>query len=595
MQSELIRKQFIEFFKKGNHTEVLSSSLTPADPSVLFTTAGMQQFKQYFVGQADPEKDFGSKNTVSIQKCIRTSDIDEVGDETHLTFFEMLGNFSFGRRPGEASSQEGGYFKQEAIQYSFNFITKELGQKIDYVTVFEGDGKTPRDEESEKIWRSLNITDIRYGSRKDNFWGPTGNEGPCGPTTEIYLNGVEIWNIVFNEYYQYLDGRLEKLKTLGVDTGMGLERLAVVLQGKKNVFETDLFSSLMATLPAGDERTRRIIADHVKAAVFMIADGVLPSNTDRGYILRRLIRRAVWYGKKIGMTGNNFEKVIDVVSQKYGGIYSGVLENISLIKSEFLREMERFEKTLERGVKEFNKIAYTGFITGPQSTILFTTYGFPIDLTEELAKEKGIGVDRVGFEKEFKKHQELSRVSSAGKFAGGLADHKQETIRLHTAHHLLLAALRKVLGSEVHQRGSNITSERLRIDFSFSRKMTPGEIKKVEDLVNKKIEEKLVVVRKEMPRAEAEKMGAEMEFGVKYGDIVSVYFIGSTPLRQGYAGQSKTGESFSIEFCGGPHVSNTGELGCADCANAQFAHKHFKILKEEAIAAGVRRIKAVLE
>lgn len=568
MNSGEIRQKFLDFFENRGHKIVPSSSLIPKDdPSVLFTTAGMQQFKPYFVGQADPVKDFGSKNTVSVQKCIRTSDIDEVGDDKHLTFFEMLGNFSFGE-----------YFKREAIQYAHGFITKELELKIDYVTVFAGDGEVPKDEQSETVWRELGIKDVRYGSRADNFWGPTGDQGPCGPTTEIYINGIEIWNIVFNEYYCRSDGALEKLKTPGVDTGMGLERLAAVLQKKKNIFETDLFERLMRQIPSGDERARRIVADHIKAAVFIIADGVKPSNTDRGYVLRRLIRRAVRYGRQIGMTKADLADLVDVVARIYQTSYSGILENSRVLESELGKEIEKFEKTLDRGLREFEKIAKAK-ISGADAFRLFSSYGFPIELTEELAAERGLKVDRKGFEEEFKEHQKISKTSVAGKFAGGLADHEPQTIKHHSAHHLLLAALKEVLGPHtkdfgmgIKQRGSHINSERLRMDFTFERKLTPEELKKVEDLVNQKIEEGLEVIRKEMPREEAVKIGAEMEFGAKYPETVSVYFI-----------QDKAGNVFSKEFCGGPHVKNTSELG------------HFKIFKEEAVSAGVRRIKAKLE
>ncbi len=514
-----------------------SSSLVPeGDTSVLFTTAGMQQFKPYYTGAKDALADFGTKNVATVQKCVRTGDIDEVGDDTHLTFFEMLGNFSFG-----------GYWKKEAIEYAHEFITKELGLAIDYVTVFKGENGIPKDEESVGIWQSLGIKDIREEGMANVFWGPTGDEGPCGPTTEIYINGVEIWNIVFNEYYKSKDGKYTPLDVKGIDTGMGLERLLVQVQQKKNVYETDLFN---------DEKTKeeRIIADHVKASLFLIADGVKPSNAGAGYILRRLIRRAVKFSK------SDLASEVEKIKKIYAGAY--VLDE----KGVMTAEESKFRETLNKGMKEFEK--------GTDPFVLFTTYGFPIELTEELAKEKGIKIDRADFDKKMAEHQKLSQTASAGMFKGGLANHEPATVRLHTAHHLLLAALQAVVGPSVKQRGSNINEERLRMDFVSDHKLSEEEKKKVEDWVNDKIARKLPVIRREMPLAEAEKLGAEMEFGAKYPEIVSVYFIGPSADAQG--------DAVSIEFCGGPHVENTGELG------------HFKILKEEAVSQGIRRIKAAL-
>ncbi len=535
MQSSEIRKKFLKFFEAKDHKIVLSSSLVPeGDTSVLFTTAGMQQFKPYYTGQKDPEKDFGGKNTVTAQKCIRTGDIDEVGDDTHLTFFEMLGNFSFG-----------GYWKEEAIRYAHEFITSELGLKIDYVSVFEGDAETPADDESRAIWQKIDPSlTIKNHNRADNFWGPTGDEGPCGPTTEIYINGVEIWNIVFNEYYKTKEGKYEPLEVKGIDTGMGLERLSVQVQKKNNVYETDLFNK-------EQNKEERIVADHVKAALFMITDGVKPSNTGGGYILRRLIRRAVRFSK------SPLEQEIEKIKKIYEGTY--VLDD----KGEIAKEENKFRQTLEKGMKEFER--------GADPFVLFTTYGFPVELTRELAKEKGQTIDMEDFNKKMAEHQKLSQTSSAGMFKGGLANHNEKTIRLHTAHHLLLAALQAVISSDIKQRGSNINEERLRIDFLFDRKLTDEEKKKVEDWVNEKIKAGLDVVRREMPLSEAEKLGAQMEFGAKYPDIVSVYII-----------SDKAGNAVSKEFCGGPHVKNTSELG------------QFKIQKEEAVAAGIRRIKAEL-
>jgi alanyl-tRNA synthetase len=553
MESNEIRLKFLKFFEKRGHKIIPSSSLVPNDPSVLFTTAGMQQFKPYYTSPESADKDFGNRNIVTVQKCIRTGDIEEVGDATHLTFFEMLGNFSFG-----------GYGRREAITYAYDFIVKELGLEISYVTVYKGEGIVPKDEESHVIWEELGVKDIRLDG-SDVFWGPTGDSGPCGPTTEIYCknaNGddVEIWNIVFNEYFcdgsrEKLDkseAKLKKLDILGIDTGMGLERLLATVQKKKNVYETDVFSN-------EETKEERIVADHIKASLFMISDGVVPSNTGAGYVLRRLIRRAVRFSK------NSLVLEIGKIKKIYKDAYD--LDD----KGEIEKEENRFRQTLEKGLKEFEK--------GIDPFILATTYGFPIELTLELAKEKGIEVDLEDFSKKMAEHQKLSQTSSAGMFKGGLANHNEKTIRLHTAHHLLLAGLQSVVDKNIKQRGSNITEERLRMDFLCDHKLTDEEKKKVEDFVNDKIKESLDVIRREMPLAEAEKLGAEMEFGAKYPDTVSLYFI-EEPAKDG---SSKNGKVISKEFCGGPHVKNTSELG------------HFKIQKEEAVAAGIRRIKAALE
>lgn len=549
MTSNEIRQRFLDFFAKpenGGHKILPSSSLVPeGDISVLFTTAGMQQFKPYYLAPENAIKDFGTKNVATVQKCVRTGDIDEVGDATHLSFFEMLGNFSFG-----------GYGRREAIKYAYDFITKEMNLKISYVTYYKGEGVVPADIESKNIWAELDANlDIRPDGA-DVFWGPTGNSGPCGPTTEIYCKNadgvdVEIWNIVFNEYFcdgsrEKLDAgvaSLKKLDVLGIDTGMGLERLVTIVQQKQTVYDTDLFNG---------EQTKdeRIVADHIRSAVFMISDGALPANTGAGYVLRRLIRRAVRFSNK------SLDEKIKWVGDYYGHFYK--LDD----KGEIKKEEERFRKTLESGLKEFEK--------GIDPFILATTYGFPIELTQELAQEKGVVIDMNDFNTKMAEHQKLSQTASAGMFKGGLANHNEQTIKLHTAHHLLLAALQQVLGKSVKQRGSNITDERLRIDFMFDRKMTDDEKQQVEGIVNEKIKAGLAVVRKEMPLIEAEKLGAEMEFGAKYPEMVSVYSI------------EQDGTPFSIEFCGGPHINNTNELGV------------FKIQKEEAVAQGIRRIKAIL-
>ena len=521
-----------------------SSSLIPKDGTVLLTTAGMQQFKLYYSGEKSP---YGN-NTTSCQKCFRTSDIEEVGDESHLTFFEMLGNFSFG-----------GYFKEEAIKLAKEFIDS-LNIKIDYVTVFEGDENTPKDEKSAEVWRKLGFSEkkgnLKFCNKKENFWGPTGEEGPCGPTTEIYAEGIEIWNIVFNEYY-CKNNKLEKLKIPGIDTGMGLERLALVLQKKETIFETDLFKPIIEKIKFQDKKTTRIIADHIRGACFLIADGIIPSNTEKGYILRRILRRTIRFGKSVNLIG-----VAKVVIEEYKEIYPELESNniLSVIKE----EQEKLEKTLENGLRQFEKLEK---ITGDDAFNLYQNYGFPFELTRELAEEKGIDVNENAFKEAFEKHQELSRKGMEQKFKGGLIDTSEQTTKYHTATHLLLAALRKVLDKDVQQKGSNITAERLRFDFNHDAKLTEEEVKQVEELVNQKIEEGVEVVCEEMPLNQAKKEGAVGVFGEKYGDMVKVYTIGD----------------FSKEICGGPHVERTSELG------------HFKITKQESPGAGMRRIRAILE
>lgn len=571
ISSNELRQKFLDFFKSKGHVIVPSSSLVPEnDPSVLLTTAGMQQFKPYYTGAADPLRDnhlslgkpLGNKNVASVQKSFRTSDIDEVGDDTHLTFFEMLGNFSFG-----------GYKKKEAIEYAYEFITKVLGLEIDYVSVFKGEGRVPPDTESEKIWRQVDpkLT-IKKAGRKDNFWGPTGDQGPCGPTTEIYVNpsadsagpSVEVWNIVFNEYFQQPDKTLTKLDNLGVDTGMGLERLAVVMQKVSNIYETDLFAPIMKSLPADlSDKEKRIIADHIRASVFLLADGVRPSNKESGYILRRLIRRMMTYLNKVDLKIDSkaIKHIAQTVREDYHQYYPEL--DSDLIYDEISLEVRKFRATIEHGLKI---IEGKTSITSKEAFDLYQSHGFPLELIKELVRV----VDENEFQKEFAKHQELSKTASAGMFKGGLVDQEPQTIKHHTAHHLLLAALRQVLGNHVLQRGSNVSSERLRIDFSHHEKMTPEQSQQVEEIVNKAIQDDLEVKRDEMPKVEAEKLGALAEFGAKYSDTVTVYTI-----------LNKDGSVFSREFCGGPHVGHTGEIG------------NFKIIKEEAVAAGIRRIKAV--
>jgi alanyl-tRNA synthetase len=579
MQSDEIRSRFLKFFENRGHKIIPSASLVPEnDPSVLFTTAGMHPLITYLSGESHP---MGNR-LASVQKCIRTQDIDEVGDKTHDTFFEMLGNWSLGD-----------YFKKDAIKWSYEFLTSKeegLGLDVDrlYFTCFEGNENAPKDTESANVWKSLGISEDRiyFLGAADNWWSP-GDNGPCGPDSEMFyditgslgdmtkdefINAndeqkvVEIWNDVFMEY-EKKDGKvIGKLKKQNVDTGAGLERISMVIEETDSVFETDLFVPIMNKIneftESRDERAKRIVADHVRTAVFMISQGVVPSNTHRGYILRRLLRRAVRYSDILNFKHGSLSLVAETVIEKYKNIYGELSQNAEAVKKEINKEEDKFRQTLEHGLREFEK--------GIDPFILFTTYGFPLELTVELAKEKGDIVDLEDFNKKMAEHQKLSHTSSQGMFKGGLADASEETKKLHTATHLLNAALRIVLGTHVVQKGSNITAERLRFDFSHSEKMTEEEKKRVEEIVNDKIAEKLPVTFMEIPKAEAEKI-ATHSFSEKYGDIVKVYFIGDE--KSGY---------FSREFCGGPHVKNTGELGT------------FKIQKEEAVGEGIRRIKAIL-
>lgn len=583
MGSRKIRERFLQYFRDRDHTVVSSSSLIPDDPSVLLTTAGMQQFKPYFVGDLDPVKDFGSKNTVSIQKSFRTSDIDEVGDEDHLTFFEMLGNFSFG-----------GYFKEKAIEYAYDFVTKEMELEIDFVSVFdpadvpEGDWRkdVPFDEESYSIWKDkIGIPEKKIRREGiDNFWGPTGSDGPCGPTTEIYVNGVEIWNIVFNEFYCPPTKKLEKLKTPGVDTGMGLERLVMAIQKVPTIFETYLFKPLINLLPDDlSERDKRIVADHARGIAFLISDGVRPSNKEAGYILRRLMRRVIT---------KNIDPVplFSQVVKDYGDFYPELDEKT--IISEFQNERDKFGSALQEGLKKLKKEVGEKSVFSDENLAkisfnLHQSYGLPIDVAIEEFEKKGINFNVLGvrkyFDKEFEFHQEVSRAGLEKKFGGhGLlldtgelkAKDKEEydqVLRLHTATHLLQQALRDVLGESVRQAGSDVTSKRTRFDFTYEKKLTEEELKKVEDIVNQKIKEDLPVKLVELPKEEAEKTGALHFFKAKYPAVVKVYYVGESLEN-----------AWSKEFCGGPHVDRTGVIG------------KFKITKEESVAAGVRRIRAVV-
>ena len=608
MTANELRQKYLEFFRQKDHAVIPSAPVVPEnDPTVLFTTAGMHPLVPYLMGEKHPK----GKRLVDSQKCIRTPDIDDVGDNRHLTFFEMLGNWSLGD-----------YFKREAIEWSWEFLTDKQWLGLDpqriFVTVFAGDRKmgVARDEESIEIWKEqfakvgieAGVCELGAKSQtksrifllgtEDNFWGPAGETGPCGPCTEMFydtrpeegaLDGtheelvdsfrlMEIWNDVFMEFNKTKEGKYEKLSQRNVDTGMGLERTITVLTGKKNVFDTELFEPIIKKIEeiSGKsyqenkevKRSMRIIADHLKAAVFIIADGIEPSNVERGYVLRRLIRRAIRQGHILGIDNNNFTtEVAQAVVAMYGEVYPEVKdEKVSNILSQ---EEEKFRKTLARGLKQFEKLVANGKnITGLEAFDLYQTYGFPLEMTKELAEEKGLKVDEEAFNKELKKHQERSRTASAGMFKGGLADTKEETRQLHTVAHLMLAGLRKVLGDHVHQRGSNINGERIRFDFSHPEKLTEEQKQAVENYVNEAIKSGTEVIMEEMTLEEAKRQGAEGAFESKYGDKVKVYTIGD----------------YSKEICGGPHVKNTSEIKGV-----------FRIKKEQSSSAGVRRIKAVLE
>jgi len=573
-----LKKKYIQFFLDKNHREIKNSSLIPEnDPTVLFTTAGMHPLVPFLLGQTHPS----GKRLVNVQKCIRTGDIDEVGDNVHLTFFEMLGNWSLGD-----------YWKEEAIKYSFEFLTskKYLEFPIEKlaVSVFKGDENAPKDQESANIWLSLGIPKerIAFLSKKDNWWGPAGETGPCGPDSEMfYWNSdekapkifdtkdkrwVEIWNDVFMQYDKTKNGNYINLKQKNVDTGFGFERVYAILEGKNSVYDSSLFTPIISKIKQfsknDEERSIRIIADHLRTAVFILNERVVPSNLEHGYVLRRVIRRAIRHGKLIGINNmfcSIIAKEIIKINKKE---YPTLEENRDFILKELEKEEERFDKTIMQGLRIFNKICGKD-ISGKNAFLLFQSYGFPIEMTVELAKEKKIKVDVKGYEKELEKHQELSRTATKGKFASGLADHSDKTVKLHTAAHLLHAALQKVLGKNCEQKGSNINPERLRFDFKFDRRLEDDEVKKIEDLVNSIIEEGIAVKREEMTVEEAKRLGAMGEFEHKYGENVFVYSVGN----------------FSKEICSGPHVGNTSELG------------KFKIIKQDSVGSGVRRIKAVLE
>ncbi len=594
MNSQEIRQRFLAFFEKRGHAIIPSSPLVPEnDPSVLFNTAGMQPLVPYLMGSPHPS----GARLADAQKCVRTGDIDEIGDNTHVTFFEMLGNWSLGD-----------YFKDESIKWSYELLTsKEEGFGLDpkrlYVTVFEGNDDAPRDEESAAIWKKIFADAGISGERiyflpaKSNWWSP-GDNGPCGPDTEMFYDVtgkltdgmtkeeylaaderqevVEVWNNVFMEYEKKEGKVVGKLAQKNVDTGSGLERITMAIQGKNNIFDTDLFVPVMEKIKSGathyDERAARIVADHIRTAVFMIGDGVRPSNTDQGYILRRLLRRAVRFADVLGMPQGTLVGLVPVFAEKYQGVYKNVGAQIELVTNEIRGEEEKFRKTLERGIKEFSRIPRGGSVSGVQASTMFTTFGFPFEMITELAKESGITVDEVGFREEMKKHQELSRAGAEQKFKGGLADANETTVMLHTSTHLMLAGLRKYLGDHVHQAGSNITVERTRFDFTHPEKVSRETLDKVEAYVNEAIAKKCGVTIEQMPKGEAQKRGVEGSFWEKYPDVVNVYMV-----------KASDGTVYSQELCGGPHVESTATIKGT-----------FKIIKEEAVSQGVRRVKAVL-
>lgn len=584
-----LREAYLKFFENRGHAVIPSASLIPEnDPTVLFTTAGMHPLVPYLSGEKHPS---GTRLT-NVQKCVRTGDIDEVGDSTHCTFFEMLGNWSLGD-----------YFKEDSIKWSYEFLIKELQIPVEIlaVSVFEGDSDCPRDELSASVWASLGIPRERifYLPKKNNWWGPAGVTGPCGPDTEIFIDTgkapcsadcspacscgkyIEIWNNVFMEYFKNADGSYSPLAKKNVDTGMGLERTICVLNGYESVYETELFASAIRLISklSGKSiddgivtaRAIRIIADHVRTAVMLIGDtkGITPSNVDQGYVLRRLIRRAIRYGRQLEFSGA-LSAVAEEYIKIYGEVYPEIKKNGGKIIEELDKEEARFKNALQQGLKEFEKvISYLPVkrLSGKAAFKLYDTYGFPIEITVELAKENGYEVDVEGYQKAFEEHQAASQAGAEQRFKGGLADNTETVTRLHTATHLLLAALKKLLSDNINQKGSNITAERLRFDFNFDRPLTAEELNAVEEEVNTAIKADVPVLCEEMTVDKAKNEGATGVFGDRYGELVKVYTV----------------EGYSKEICGGPHAKRTGELG------------RFKIVKEQSSSAGVRRIKAVLE
>ena len=580
MKAIEIRNKYLNFFKEHGHQVIPSAPLIPEnDPSVLFTTAGMQPLVPYLLGEKHPE---GTRLT-DFQKCVRTNDIDEVGDNRHLTYFEMLGNWSLGD-----------YFKEESIKMSFEFLTKELGIPVEKlsVTVFAGDEDCQRDEEAANAWRKAGIKEdhIYYYGKDDNWW-IAGEEGPCGPDTEMFYDTgkepcsdncqpscdcgkyVEIWNNVFMEYFKDKNG-YRKLEQKNVDTGLGLERMTMLLQGKETPFDTEIFEPIMKKLEelqkVDNIESRRIVAEHLRSSMMIIADGGRPSNLDRGYVLRRLIRRMIRHMNKLQIDLNELSTLIEININNLKEMYPDLDTKSEILKSVILEEKDKFVKTLTKGEREFekeiNKLQDTKIIPGKVVFKLYDTYGFPPEVTKELASENGFEINEKEFKDLFEEHQKKSRAGSEQKFKGGLAEQTEETIAYHTATHLLNAALKKVIGKDAHQRGSNITVDRMRFDFNCDHKLTPEEKQQVEDLVNEWIKQGIQVTKTEMSKEEAIKSGAECMFIEKYPDTVTVYTIGDV----------------SKELCGGPHVKNTSELG------------RFKIKKEESSSSGVRRIKAIL-
>ncbi len=581
-----LRRKFIEYFKEHGHKEIPSAPVVPEnDPTVLFTTAGMHPLVPYLLGEPHPQ---GTRLT-DYQKCIRTGDIEDVGDSSHLTFFEMLGNWSLGD-----------YFKKEAISMSYELLEKRLGFDMNKISVtcFEGEEGIPRDEEAASLWIDAGIPRERiyFLGRKHNWWGPAGETGPCGPDTEIFFDTgkeacgpncdpscscgkyLEIWNNVFMQYNKTKDGKYEPLKQKNVDTGMGLERVIGLLEGKKSVYETELFEAEINKINElaknSNEQSARIIADHLRTSIFMIIDGVRPSNVDQGYILRRLLRRAIRHMRKIELDTTEIGTLIETFIDKIlFEMYPETVQNKATVIEVITAEKDKFIKTLENGEKEFSKnvtkLKEQGVTKLPGDVVfrLYDTFGFPPEITDELAKENDMTIDMDAFNELFKEHQEKSRAGAEQKFKGGLADHSEQTTAYHTATHLLHKALQIVLGPHATQKGSNLTAERLRFDFANPTKLTPEELQKVEDIVNEQIQRDLKVTCEEMTLEEARESGATGLFENKYGDKVKVYTIGD----------------FSKEICGGPHVEHTGDMG------------HFKIKKEEAVSSGIRRIKAVLE
>jgi len=584
MNAKTLRCLYLDFFRAKGHTVIGGAPLIPEhDPSVLFTTAGMHPLVPFLLGEPHP----AGKRLTNCQKCVRTDDIMEVGDDVHLTFFEMLGNWSLGD-----------YWKTDAIRMSYEFLTEQLGLDAErlYVTCFTGDADAPRDLEAAEVWRSLGIptSRITFLPKKDNWWGPAGATGPCGPDTEMFydINPTgpqgetpatnkarfwEMWNDVFMQYDKQADGSYVQLKQQNVDTGLGVERVTAILEGAPSAYETELFIPIVEAIRSLSSRSNifaeRVIADHIRAASFILAEGITPGNLDQPYIARRLIRRAVRYGRELGISGHFLARLSEVVRATLQDVYPELEERGDHISKALEEEEARFQRTLERGEREFVKAVELGqnekqtIMPGETVFHLYDTYGFPPELTQELARQQGLEADMDGFRRAFEEHQEKSRQGAVARFKGGLAERSPETTRLHTATHLLQEALRRVLGNHVEQRGSNITPERLRFDFPHPERMTSEQIAQVEALVNEQVERDVAVEWEEVSVAEAKARGAIGLFESRYGERVKLYRIGD----------------FSQEICGGPHVEHTGELG------------RFRILKEESIGAGLRRIRAVLE